>query len=281
MRPYIHLCVILVLLLGPASVRALDQKPLWRINLRAFGYPEPEQAVVIFCGPFLIIYPDYDRPALVFDIKTHTFVSEEHWPQIPVTLRAAFALSQSTPSDSSRHIVARWKEMVIHEVCDQLSCTQPPGKPSVRDVKFYLESPGKPNILLWQAHCLPGNPLFLAENRILIIDCNLKTIVVDPQGRQIYKLPVLAFPYLTVNRRGTRFAAYERYPTFFHEITGTSNRLRVKVFESANGRKLLEVRWHLNNDSINDGRVALSDDGALVAIIREGEVLLFALPAVP
>ena len=52
----------------------------------------------------------------------------------------------------------------------------------------------------------------------------------------------------------------------------------MKVFHSSDGKKLFEYRWNVTADEgITDGRVALSDDGSLVALVRGHEVFIFAL----
>src|SRR5437764_1628418 len=85
-------------------------------------------------------------------------------------------------------------------------------------------------------------------------------------------------PYLTSDLNGTRFAAYERDASFLHSLEGTTNKLRVKVFHSSDGKKLFEYRWNVTADEvITDGRVALSDDGSLVSLVRGHEVFIFAL----
>lgn len=74
-------------------------------------------------------------------------------------------------------------------------------------------------------------------------------------------------------------ARQDRDESFFHELSGTTDRARVGVFQSSNGKKLLHLAWHVKGESTREGRVALSDDGLLVAVVRSGEVLVFALPA--
>jgi hypothetical protein len=103
-------------------------------------------------------------------------------------------------------------------------------------------------------------------------------VVINNDGEQIYQLPVLSFPYIAVSAGGTRFAVFERDESFFHELQGTTDRARVSVFETSRGKKLFGFAWHVKGESTRDKRIALSDDGSLLAVVRAGEVLVFALP---
>ncbi|HYL92741.1 MAG TPA: hypothetical protein VEW69_06245, partial [Alphaproteobacteria bacterium] len=98
------------------------------------------------------------------------------------------------------------------------------------------------------------------------------------KGEQVYALPKLSDAYVIPNHNGTRFVTYERIASFLCLVCETE-KLRVQVFRSADGKKLFEYQWRLSDapDSISSGRVALSDDGALVALIRGEEVLVFAI----
>jgi hypothetical protein len=103
--------------------------------------------------------------------------------------------------------------------------------------------------------------------------------VVDKRGQRLYKIPKLTDPYIATNREGTRFVVYERDSSFLGQFNDTSDKKRIKVFRSSDGKKLLEYRWGLiDGDRLNDGRVALSDDGSLAGLIRGREVMVFAVP---
>lgn len=255
-----------------------DPGPMWRIDLHALGYGSTEEARVNFCGPFMVINPHH-ASRLVFDTTTQERMPDDRASKIPLASCQDFAQRQPVLPISDRHIVAYWKQMSIEQVCDVESCSQPPGKPRVREVTYYLESPGKPKLALFHLNCLPRAPQFIGDSYILIFLCDLKSIVVNTQGERIYEMAALSFPYVAVNHTGTRFAVYERDESFWHELEGTTNRVRVKVFQSSTGKKLLELRWRVNGESTRDGRLALSDEGSLLAIIRSGEVLVFAIPS--
>ena len=276
MRPPLLLHVVLYcfMLFAPNHP---NQGPMWRIDLHALGYGSTEEATVNFCGPFIAVSSDHAL-RLVFDTKTQGRIPDDRASKILLPYCQDFAQEQPLLSISDRHIVAHWKEMVIEQVCDVESCTQPPGKPRVRNVTYYLERPGKPKLTLFHLNCLPRAPQFIGDSYILVFLCDLKGIVLNTQGERIYQMAALSFPYIAVNSAGTRFAVYERDESFWHELEGTTNQVRVEVFQSSTGKKLLELRWRVNGESTRDGRVALSDDGSLLAIIRSGEVLVFAIP---
>jgi hypothetical protein len=55
------------------------------------------------------------------------------------------------------------------------------------------------------------------------------------------------------------------------------DRVRVSVFRPPR-EKAFKLDWQLSGESTRDGRIALSDDGLLLVIIRSGEVLVFSIP---
>jgi len=274
-RPLFLFVVLYCFMLSKPNHR--DQRPIWRIDLHALGYESIEEARVNFCGPFIVVNPD-PASSLIFDTTSKQRMAGDRASKMPLASCQDFAHRQPVSPISDRHIVAHWKNMVIEQVCDVESCTQPPGKPRVRNVTYYLERPGKPKLTLFHLNCLPRIPQFVGDSYILVFLCDLKGIVFNTQGERIYEMAALSFPYIAVNSAGTRFAVYERDESFWHELEGTTNRVRVEVYQSSTGKKLLELRWRVNGESTRDGRVGLSDEGSLLAIIRSGEVLVFAIP---
>jgi hypothetical protein len=224
-----------------------------------------------------MLYTERTSERLLLDAATHQRISGPLSPE-------AFALCgdslqpQPVPPAGQGLIVASRKQMVVRQVCDVESCSEPPGKPLVRDVKFYLKKPHEEPALLFHDHCLVQYPQFLGDEYVLFFRCNLKSVVINSEGKQVYQLPAFEFPYVTVSSGGTRFAVFERSASFFHELVGTTNRARVSVFQTSNGKKLFKLAWHVNGESTADGRAALSDDGLQVAVVRLGEVLVFKLP---
>jgi hypothetical protein len=168
--------------------------------------------------------------------------------------------------------------MAIEEVCDRESCSEPPGSPAVRNVKYYLRRPDEKPVLLFQDHCLNPAPQFLGDKYIFFFRCNLKGVVINSDGEQVYQLPVFTFPYVVASGAGTRFAVYERDESLFHQLTDTIDRVRVSVFQTSDGKELFKLGWHTRGESTRDGRIALSDDGTLLAVVRSGEVLVFRIP---
>lgn len=256
-----------------------EPKPAWSIDLQALGYAEDNKLIVGFCGPLLRIHSGTSNTDLVFDTATRQRISNQQGArELPACHDSLW--KEPLLRERGGHIVARWKQMAIEQVCDVESCSEPPGQPAVRDVKYYLKKPNNRSVLLFHDHCLSDSPAFIGDEYILFFSCNSKDVVVNSDGEPVYSLPALAFPYIAVNRGGTRFAVYERDESFFHELEGTTDRVRVKVFQSSNGKKMFEARWHTKGESTRDGRVALSDNGSLLAVIHSGKVLVFTLPAV-
>jgi len=171
------------------------------------------------------------------------------------------------------NIVDCRKQMVIEQIggIGLLGPTEP--------AQFYVEEPGREKTLIFRAYekCQPGDPKFISDDLILLRQCH-NDVVVNKKGKHIYKLPKLADCYVTPSADGTRFAVYERDASFFSEIEGRTDKLRVRVFRTSDGHKVFDHRWHAGHEAINDGRVALSDDGLLLAFMEGDEVLVFRLP---
>lgn len=272
----LRILLALFLFLAP-MLNASDPKPLWSVDLRGYGVKETDASVVTFCGPSLAVYPDLNRPPLMFDVMTHQLLAEGRCPQMPLSVLRVRLQPDFNLPDSSGRVVARWKQLSIIQVCDQPICAQPPGKPSVRETRFYLRAPGQTDRFIWHADCLPDLPFFVSPDRIVVFTC-AHAAIVDDVGHHVAKLPSFMLPFFTATPGGARFAVYDTDESFWHELEGTADYFRVKVFRTSDGKELFHVRWHLNSDDINHGRVALSDDGTLVAILRSAHVLIFALP---
>jgi hypothetical protein len=251
-----------------------NPNPVQRIDLQAIGYSNDDFVNVAFCGPALLIWDRRKENALIDAPRRER-----------LTGQPSQAGSCDTPlqdpsfySSKNPHIVALRKQMVIEEVCDQTTCSQPPGSPAVRNVKYYLKRPGAMPVLLFQDHCLNPPPQFLGDEYALFFRCDLKSVVVNSDGKQVYQLPVFTFPYVVASGGGTRFAVYERDESLLHQLTDTIVRVRVSVFQTSNGKKLFKLGWHTRGESTRDGRIALSDDGLLLAVVRSGEALVFPVP---
>ena len=264
---------IFLLCLTPYSC-ATEQQPAARIDLHPFGYQTElwGDTAVRFSGLFLLVYADNNytrtmRLRLAFNTEARQLVSQKDMAGLSLPDESRLRM-QGGPSQA--HIVARWKQMMIEEVVTVAS-----KGPDRRE--YYLHEPDREKLLLFGGRCPSDSPNFLGDDRILIHLCNHRHIVVDKKGRKIYDLPALSLPYIAPALRGDRFVVYERDTTLFHQFEGT-NRLRVKVFRSSDGKKLFEYRWTPSNERTNDGRVALSDDGSLVALVQAGEILIFTLP---
>jgi hypothetical protein len=237
--------------------------------------------VVRFSGPFLVVYSGSGNSRLVFDKEIQQIVAEDRLAAIQLPPREESPRTVLGGAISEGNTIARWKQMAIEEICDTEHCSQPPGKRAVRMAEYYMREPGKVKVLLFRINCLPDRPRFVGDEEILINLCNGKNFVVNKKGQKLYDLPRLVWPYVTLNHEGTRFVVYERDQSFFQGFSGDCcDKRRVKVFRSSDGKKLFEYHWNgAGDDGINNGRVALSDDGSLLALVRSHEVLVFTIPA--
>ena len=253
--------------------------PAWIVGMRKFGYQSAQWGAdtgVKFTGPFLVVYSGsiFSRsmtPKLVFDKDTGQLV--------PWDLLAGISLP---PWDEcQRTIVKRpfpylnaidcWDSMTIQQVGGI-------GRGEERgEAKYYLDEPGKDKVLLFRGRC-NTDPHFVGKHHILVRLCNGRRVVVDNGGRKLYDMPKLFDAYIAPNREGTRFIVYERDSSLIGQFTDQTDRKRLKVFRSSDGEKLFEYHWgQIEGDRLNDGRVALSDDGSLAALIRGTELIVFAI----
>ncbi len=272
---------VLGLALLVSSFYGNAQEPAWRVDLRNLGSrSEPWGAATSlkFYGPFLVIYTGSIYGGMhrkvVLDKESGRVVSEEssagislpEWDECPRTLfRKPFP---------EVNIVDCRKQMTIEQI-GGIGLVEPRG-----NAEYYLHEPGKDRVLLLRAHCITSDPRFVGDDYILVKLCSGKRVVVNKQGHTIYDMPKLVYVYVAPNREGTRFAAQERDSSFLGQFADTTDRKRMKVFRTSDGRQLFEHRWgQVEGDLLNDGRVALSDDGALAALIQGWEVIAFAVPS--
>ena len=271
-----------------AFCSAWGVEPLWKVDLRTLESQTKwhgDEVGIKFVGHYLIVYsgsapmPGHAEmhPALILDRDTGRLLTNEtlieaslpQWDDCPRT-------RYREPAPVENIIDCRGDMRLV-----QVGGIGGPGE-KVGATRIYLKQPGREDVLLFTENCFPGDPSFVGDDQILLSLCDSGGSGyrgVDRAGKKLYSIKLL-FPYITVSRDGTRFAAYERYATFLHEISGTSNRARVKVFRSTDGEKLFEYGWHLAEDEFdNDGRIALSDDGSLIAIVQGNEILVFAVVA--
>jgi hypothetical protein len=251
--------------------RAADATPIWRVDLRALHSERPtDQITIKFVGSYVVVY-SVERPRLVFDTKAGSLLPQGSLTELLLPPWDECPRTRFREVYPAVNVIDCRKQMTIEQIGGI-------GPTVTEPAQFYLQEPGKEKVLIFRAkkRCQPGDPRFISDQLILLRPCN-DNVVVDKAGHKVYDMPRLTYYYLTVSRDGTRFAAYERDISFFHQFEGT-DRLRVKVFRSFDGEKLFDYRWHPANELTNDGRVALSDDGSRLAILRGEELLIFALP---
>jgi hypothetical protein len=239
-------------------------------------------------------------PRLVFDLNNRQLVPKElvadaEWsgPQMVLDPRLRFDLPLQEPPADQVYVLAQWKNTAVVLVGD--------------GIDLYLEEPGKERTLLYKTNvddatryftCLP-RPLFLGADRIGIDKCGFPlaryrltrneepTVVVDKSGKERYQISNHPSPSRTIlNSSGTRFAVYGPGSTGSLEMRNwlfsrnTLNWISVEVFDSDKGRKVFQYHWSGENDDYLDdkGWAALSDDGSLLAVIKDSEVLVFSVP---
>lgn len=274
----------LMLFFGAEMSHAKDQKPLWRIDLQALGVERARDEVTIkYSGSHLVVYVGSSyvsgreavwvrEPRLVLDSIKGEAVSGEGWSELSLPPWDDCPRTRSGKEAHGLEVVDCRKQMVIERTRGNGTKFDPS--------EYYLHEPGKERVLIFRARsrCHPDNPKFINDEHILLQSCDRNYLVVNKKGEKIYGMPNLAEPYLTLNSAGTRFAVYERDSSFFHSLEGTTDKLRVRVFRSSDGEMLFDYRWHTRGDDPTyDGRIALSDDGSLLAILQKEEALIFAL----
>ena len=248
-------------------------------------------------------------PRLVFDVTTgkavsaeivkNEFLEPQPWAKPCATThpecRRHSTMSspplQDEPEDAV-HEMDRWKDMRIVTIGS--------------GADLYLEQAGRERVLVYKApkneareNCLPG-AMFLGADHIGIKECSPnprrsdQMTVVDKAGRKRYAMK----RYLTrryvmpdaantvLNGKGTRFAVYETSSAHFYDVMNSlANRntlwIGVTVLSADTGKKIVQYHWSgENEESLHDlGRLALSDDGLLLAVIKDPMVVLFPVPA--
>lgn len=255
------------------------QQPLWRVDLRDVGYQFAEAETGIkFYGSFLVVYSgSIDsgsmRQRLVFEKENGRLVPQDHLAGISLPLWDECWRALFKKAFPEVNVIGCRNQMKLEQVGGI-------GRGAQKgDTTYYLHEPGKERVLLFRGHCNAIDPRFVGDNHILLNLCGNRNVVVDKRGQKLYEMPRLVDPYIATNREGTRFVVYERDSSFLGQFNDTTDKKRMKVFRSSDGKKLLEYRWGLvDGDKLNDGRVALSGDGSLAALIHGREVIVFVVP---
>ncbi len=232
-----------------------------------------QNIVLRFYGDLLVIYSEAGNCVLILDRKSQQMVDDKE-------TRRAISLFLVNPCPLTRfrkrfpevNVLECWKEMVLEQVGGI-------GLGDEGPTEYYLRLPGKERVRLFHGNCWPEDPHFVGDDQILVNQCNGKALVLNTKGRKLYSFPRLSMAYIALSDQGTRFAAYERSSSFLHELEGTTNRLKVRVFRSSDGKKIFERKWHrAEGEGTNDGQIALSNDGSRLAIVRGQEVQIYLLP---
>jgi hypothetical protein len=257
------------LLLFSLFCRAAEKQPIWQLDLQKYQADQNGDDIVVrFSGNFLVVYPDRKGTRLVFNIATHEPISDAELREISLPPREEEGITKPLHPFPAINIVSRWNHMSIQQVGGV-------GLRNVEDAEYYLTEPGKDRSLILRLPC-DGNPQIVGSGYFLFRFCNGKKAVVDKSGKHLYHIAT-SDAYATPNAQGDRFVVYDRRESFFHQFEGT-DQLRVIVYRSSDGKKLFEKRWHpAKYEGGHDGRVALSDDGLILAMVKSGKLLLFRI----
>jgi hypothetical protein len=294
-------CVIASLLVACSLslANAAEQTPVLRLDLRQFGYNEHAPAGpgsqtlsrIWFKGSSLtveVLTRKYDAQhqwvgdnlsdTWTFDITSQKLVSKQAFVDLePPPTYASFSWA---PGE-----VARWKEMIIarddHGALFLQQANQSP----------IVIFPGSKERLRYTYDC-PARAKFMGLDRIAILNCSRNAIVVDYRGQRKYTISTdLVDGNAVLNRDGTDFAVYQyslspkKWLLFLanglnEETFIPADQAYVKVYSSQDGTELFKYAWRLDKDQRYDaGSVALSEDGSLVALIRNSELLIFRIAA--
>ena len=307
----IALLLMAMLLTGSAG-HGLDSgpEPLARIDLRPMGYQPSAQtgyniALVKWWKQYVVIDSIFVICGKCGPDSTYNYqparrlvIDSSSGKAAPVEA-VADAMLEPNPQDfdwkhehpktADGEVVAKWRGMALVRGHNH------------RDL--WLEEPGQEKKLIF-SHQYFESAAFVAPDRILIIgriqdkpDCSICHVhlrVVDKSGELKYQLPAGLnpglFDYYALNRDGTRFAVRDNIESGRDTVADTLtlgqstgfllNTGIVKVYEAADGQKVFEYRWRVEKYEHDCfGRVALSDDGSLLAVIQNHDLLVFRLPA--
>ena len=293
-RSLVTVSWLLVYSLSLANAAAPE--PVWRLDLRHFGYQEQAPADLTsqrliriwFNGASLtveVLTQQYDgaqkewsHPNLsdtwTFDMTSQKLISKQvylHFEPAP----------KYGPTTWAPGVVGRWKDATITRDDHGALFLQHTGQQPT--VIF----PGNKERLRYAYDC-PIGARFLGVDRIAVLDCSRKAIVTDDRGQKKYMIATdLVEGNARLNRDGTDFTVYQyslspkKWPlvpfaVLSDEVTIAADRANVKVFSSKDGRQLFEYTWNLDkNERYNGGPVALSEDGSRLALIKNSELLIF------
>jgi hypothetical protein len=270
--------LVLFFLIIPFHLSA--QQPVWHFDLRGVGFQfEGADTGLKFYGQFLVVYSGsiYSgsmRPVLVFAQDTGQLISQERGKVIYLPRWDECGRTIFKKASPEVNIIDCRGQMRLEQIGGIGRGVQK------GDTEYYLQEPGKDKVLLSRGHCRPSAPHFISDKYVLVTLCNGKRIVANKQGQKVYAMPKLSDIYVAPSLLGTRFAVHERDSSFLGQFNDITDKKRMTVFRSSDGKKLFEYRWgDVDDDGLNDGRVALSDDGSLAALIRAREVMVFAVPS--
>lgn len=298
---------IFIIALAVTQSWAASLEPALKVDLHALGFESDGPLCMRWLGQYVVIdWPslacDHPEPPptpgspptvrLVIDSATGKRVPAETLAEVPPPDHPVeYRIDERRPQGAEGKLVAEWRGMAL--VVD-------------KDLKLWLLEPGQPKVLVFYRLPYLQTATFVAPDRILIIgrvpdrpDCTLchyHLWVVDKSGALKYKLPVELnpgrFDYYAGSQDGTRFVIRDdveagRELALDIATLGIAapnlpaGTAVVKVHDSFAGKKLFEYRWRMSKDEEHDssGRVALSDDGSLLALIRDETLLIFRLPS--
>ena len=139
-----------------------------------------------------------------------------------------------------------------------------------------VEVCGKPSVNLCQTRFLDFDKV-IRTNRGIVS-------VIKTDGKMLYRIPVSKNANFVVSGSGVRFAIREleyaglRSLADFGDENGSFNRSSIRVFETASGKKIFDVKWNPEHYRGWDIQPALSRSGHRLAFVRNGQLQIYDLP---
>ncbi|HEX7289414.1 MAG TPA: hypothetical protein VF532_24740 [Candidatus Angelobacter sp.] len=288
-------------------------KTVWEIDLHQFGNVHYTHARVWFWGNYIVVEPSPDFCSeLNRQNYKRTYIGltafDEPLPPLPehtvvLDLATRAPVSRDVLKDAAAARAANCPQVQGWWWGGQLRDDIPAawGRSLLRrngQGGLYLDRAGQPEAVFCSS-CMEEKPIVraAAPERVLLAAVTDYTVtearIVDLQAREQFRLDLKGArnPYVVFNTTGTRFAVIWPYQSHLGHVrywlddftsSGggiTFDRKTMKVFSAVDGEKLFEKTWHKDEADVDtvgdaDQRVALSDDGSLLAYIGHGSKLV-------
>ena len=127
-------------------------------------------------------------------------------------------------------VITHWEDISVVRADNQLFLQDSSG------IRKHLYTDKNP-------HC-SVDASFLSKTRVYLQTCSHGAFVADLGGTAVYTMPNFRYCDVVADKSGTRFAVFERGRSAWHEFGQDSyDKLRVLVYSTADGKKLLQHKW--------------------------------------